>query len=356
MRHRAAPAICRSRCSASSGTSSNRSRKRRDVDPQHVQAVVEVLAEGAFGDLVEEVALGGGDDADVGLDGRGAADALEDFLLDRPQQFRLLRQGDVVNVVEIEGAAFGQIEAAFAALVGAGEGALLVPVKLALDELRGKERAAGLDEGEAVAVGAAMDDAGHQVLAHAGLAAQEHVGVGAGADLDHVLDAIHRRRAADDQAVDVGAGSGAAGAAPGGGGRCRRSIRAKQREDVLVAERLGDEIEGPQPHRLDGHRDAAVGGHHHHFHAGQRPLLDPLQQFDAVQVRHFQVGDDHVEAVRLQQVPGLLAVGGGDHLVALGAEVVRQGDAFDLFVVNDQDFHGLVVVSHLRRAFAARRG
>ena len=107
------------------------------------------------------------------------------------KQLRLLGQGNVVDVVEIEGAAFGQIEAAFAALVGAGEGALLVAVEFALDELRREERATDLDVGEALAVGEAMDDAGDEVLAHAGLAAEEDVGVGAGTDLDHVPDAAH---------------------------------------------------------------------------------------------------------------------------------------------------------------------
>ena len=89
--------------------------QRRDVDPQHVEPVVEVLAEGALGDLFQQVPLGRGDDPHVGLDGRGAADALEDLLLDGPQQLRLLLQGDVVDVVEVERSAFGQVEAALAA-------------------------------------------------------------------------------------------------------------------------------------------------------------------------------------------------------------------------------------------------
>ena len=123
--------------------------QRRDVDPQHVEPVVEVLAEGALGDLLQQVPLGRGDDPHVGLDGRRAADPLEHLLLDRPEQLRLLLQGDVVDVVEVEGAAFGQVEAALAALVGAGERALLVAVEFAFDELRREERAADLDEGEA---------------------------------------------------------------------------------------------------------------------------------------------------------------------------------------------------------------
>ena len=45
----------------------------------------------------------------------GAADPLEHLLLDRAQELGLLFQGDVVDVVEVERAAFGQVEAAHAA-------------------------------------------------------------------------------------------------------------------------------------------------------------------------------------------------------------------------------------------------
>ena len=76
----------------------------------------------------------------LALIGGGAADALEDLLLDRPQQLGLLFQGDVVDVVEIERAALGQVEAAFALLVGAGERAFFVAVQFAFDQLR-RERA-----------------------------------------------------------------------------------------------------------------------------------------------------------------------------------------------------------------------
>ncbi len=126
---------------------------------------------------------------------------------------------------------------------------------------------------------------------------------------------------------------------PGGGGPLQALDAGQQRKDVVVAERLGDEIEGPQPHRFHGHRDAAVGGHHNDLQVRQRPLLDPLQQLDAVEVGHLQVGHDHVEASALQLLPGLLAIGGGNDFVALAAEVFRQGDAFDLLVVGDEDFH-----------------
>ena len=111
----------------------------------------------------------------------------------------------------------------------------------------------------------------------------------------------------------------------------------QQRKDVLVAERLGEKIERPELDRLDGHGNAAVGGHHDDFHVGQRALLDPLQQLDAVELGHFQVGHDHVEPPGGQLVQRFLPVGGGDHLMPLRGQIVGQGDPFDLFVVDDKD-------------------
>ena len=138
---------------------------------------------------------------------------------------------------------------------------------------------------------------------------------------------------------------GRAGCARRRGGillRPGRPVQAGQeREEILVAEGLGDEVEGPQPHGLDGHGDAAVGGHHDHGHLGHPSLLDPLQEFDAVQPRHFQIADHDVELRRLELRPGLLAVGRRDHFMPLGRQIVGQRDAFDFLVVNDQDSHGM---------------
>ena len=114
----------------------------------------------------------------------------------------------------------------------------------------------------------------------------------------------------------------------------------QQRKDVLVAERLGEKVEGPQLDRLDGHGNAAIGGHHDDFDVGGRALLDPLQQLDAVENGHLQIGHHHVEPLGGQLLQGFLAVGGAGHLVPLCGQIVSQSDAFDFFVIDDEDFHG----------------
>ncbi len=86
---------------------------------------------------------------------------------------------------------------------------------------------------------------------------------------------------------------------------------------------------------------------------GQRALLDPLQQLDAVELGHLQIGHDHVEPPGGELFEGFLAVGGGDHLVPLRGQIVGQGDAFDLFVVDDKDSHAFASHAHSRSTFEA---
>ena len=81
--------------------------ERRDDDPGDVEAVEQVLAEPAGGDLLRQVAVGGRDDAGVGAEGLGPADALELALLEDAEDLGLGRQRQLADLVEEDGAAGG---------------------------------------------------------------------------------------------------------------------------------------------------------------------------------------------------------------------------------------------------------
>ena len=134
------------KCATSSGMSSRALAQRRHHAGDHVQAVEEVLAEAARRDLRLQVAVGGGDDPHVDLDGLLAADALELLLLQHAQQLELQAGRHVADLVEEQGAAVGQLEPAELALDGAGEGALLVAEQLGLEQRLGQRAAVDLDE------------------------------------------------------------------------------------------------------------------------------------------------------------------------------------------------------------------
>ena len=63
--------------------------QRRHQQRHDRQAEEQVFAEAAFRDLHAQVAIGGGHETQVGLDRRGAADALEFVRLEHAQHLRL---------------------------------------------------------------------------------------------------------------------------------------------------------------------------------------------------------------------------------------------------------------------------
>src|SRR5690606_3601334 len=107
--------------------------QRRQAHLDHVEPVVEVLAEATLPDLLQQVAVGRRDQPYVDLDGLDAADPLELLLLDRAEQLHLHVDRDLADLVEEERAVVRELEAARLAGDGAGERALLVAEELALD-------------------------------------------------------------------------------------------------------------------------------------------------------------------------------------------------------------------------------
>ena len=122
-----------------------------------------------------------------------------------------VRDGHLADFVEQEGAVLGQLEAAGAALDGAGEGAFLVAEELALDQRLGNGRAVDGDKGLAAAGAEVVQGAGDEFLAGAALAGDEHRNVAGGDTLDQREDLLHLRRRADQGAEDAGFAELAAG-------------------------------------------------------------------------------------------------------------------------------------------------
>src|SRR5439155_109224 len=108
--------------------------QRQELDRDHVQAEVEVLAEAAGRDLVAQDAVGRRDDAHVDRARRAAADAQDLALLQHAQELHLDVGRDLGDLVEEERAAVGALEAAGARRDGARERALLVAEELALED------------------------------------------------------------------------------------------------------------------------------------------------------------------------------------------------------------------------------
>jgi hypothetical protein len=106
----------------------------RDGDGDHVEAVVQVLAEGARAHGGAQIHVGRREHAQIDGNGMRAAQPLDLALLEGAQQLGLEIDAQRAHLVQEQGAAVGQLELAHLACVGPREGALLVPEQLGFEE------------------------------------------------------------------------------------------------------------------------------------------------------------------------------------------------------------------------------
>ncbi len=177
----------------------------RDDDGEDLHAEVEVFAEMAVGDHRLQVAVGGGDDADVDPDRFRSPDAVDFLLLQDPQEPHLGLGGKLPDLVQEKRPPAGPLEPSALAGDRPGEGALLVPEKLAVHQARRDGAAVDLDEGAFTARGRVVDGVGDDLLAGPGLAQQQHRAV----EGRHLAHEFH-----DPAETVVGADNGFAGQPP----------------------------------------------------------------------------------------------------------------------------------------------
>ena len=316
-------------------------------DADYVEPVKQILAEAAGLHLGGEIAVGRGDDADVGAARLRFADALVFALLEEAKQFRLDFRRQFADFVEEQRAAVGGGDFAERVDDRAGKGAFGVPEQLALEELARKRRATDGDERGFALRAARMDFAGEHALAGAAWAEKEHRrrrGRGLECDLDRALRGglggleVDGWRFAGERAFKR------AHARLEGAGLFDLG---EDGANLVGRERLWDEIESAEPHRLDCGRDVGVGREHHD---GGRRLR--LQQFrervETVVGAEFQVEEDSIERFvgdGFQRARGIGRLGGGV-TGGLDGDARRFADAG--FVINDED-------AHERRVWRKRR-
>jgi hypothetical protein len=109
--------------------------QRRNVNAHNVEAVEQILAEGAFGDFSFEVFVRGGEDADIRLERLIAADAGILAFLKHAQQLALHSERHVADFIKEERAAVALLETADALVHRTGEGTFLVAENLAFQQV-----------------------------------------------------------------------------------------------------------------------------------------------------------------------------------------------------------------------------
>src|SRR5215470_6427967 len=144
-----------------------------DGDLDHVQPIVEVVAEAARRDRLLKVLIGGGENPHVDLDGGPSTDAGELAVLEHVQKLTLKGWMEIADLVEEDGAVICRFELADLELVSSGEGPTLVTEELAFQELSRDGGAVHFDERAGLAHAKLVDGPCDEVLAGAGFAANE---------------------------------------------------------------------------------------------------------------------------------------------------------------------------------------
>src|SRR5262249_54240073 len=165
------------------------------------QPVVKIYAETTIPDDLLQIAVGGRDEAEVGLERRRSAHALVLALLQDAQELGLYRGCQLADLVEEHGAARGEFEAAALELVGPGEGTAIMAEELRFDEGLRQSRAVHDDERSLGTPARTVDGASEQFLPRAALAGQEHSGLLRG-DQHCLIQRLAKDRRLPDDAVE----------------------------------------------------------------------------------------------------------------------------------------------------------
>ena len=319
--------------------SSRRSRQGRQDDPHDLQAEVQVLAEPAGLDQFLQFLVRRADQPHIDPPRLVGAHADDLAVLDDAQEFDLRGHRHVADFVEEERPAVGVLEAALAGREGPGERAFLVSEEFALQDAFAEGGAVEGDEVAAAAGRVVVQGLGDEFLAGAALALDEDGGVGRGDLAQRLDDAPHRLRLADDPLEPepllelLGELLGAADEAPVLQGLGHAVAQFGQ------VQGLGDVVGGALADGLDGGLDRGVAGDDDDLGLRVQPP-GRLQDLQAADLVHHQVGDDEVEGVVCHDLQGPPRLGDDDAGVAGPGEGLGDGVGLGPVVFDDEQPRG----------------
>src|SRR5216683_3265234 len=109
--------------------------QRRNGQSERVQTVVQIFAQTLIGESFRNIDVGGGQDADVHLDHRAAAEAGELLVLQNVQQLGLQRRGHLADLVEQDSALVANLKFAGLGMIGAGESSSFVSEQFTFEQV-----------------------------------------------------------------------------------------------------------------------------------------------------------------------------------------------------------------------------
>jgi hypothetical protein len=176
-----------------------------------------------------------------------------------------------------------------------------------------------------------VNDIGHDFLAHAAFAGDEHAAFRRGHQRDIVKERLHERAGRDNVGRQLLAGVEFE----------RRALRqagrlADRGEQFVQINRFGKIIDSAVAHGADGVADIGISGDQQDG-KGTVLLAGQAQGVQAGQAGHADVGDHHVDLLFAQHFQGALAGGNGHRLEALAGQERIQQTALAGVIIHNQE-------------------
>src|SRR5215470_16161387 len=143
-------------------------------DRKDAEAVVQIAAELASGDAVLQITIGGGNDADVGVNGLVTSHAFKLLCLQYPQDLRLGERRHIADLIEKERAARTLLKLADAFALCTRKRSSLMAKQLAFQQRFGDSGTVDGQERGSSPLAVMVNRPRHQLFARASLAAYEH--------------------------------------------------------------------------------------------------------------------------------------------------------------------------------------
>ncbi len=268
-------------------------------------------------------------------------------LLKHAQELHLQRHRHVADLVEEDRPAVRGLEQSLVRLHRARERAARMAEELGLEQRLRNGAAIHRDERPLAAPARAVDGACEKLLAGAGFPVDQHARVGIGDQARLAQQVLHPRASGDDSGAPF---AGRIGALLGQiAGDVQRGGDLLQQ--LLTVERLRQESEDPALRRGNRVRYRAVRGENDHRKRGML-AVDRLEELQAVDPRHPEVGDDDAGSRDRQRAERRFAAVCGAHAVTHRSE--PQADQFEEvgIVIDQKDVAGCV--GHDRRSASLR--
>src|SRR3990172_228554 len=120
--------------------------KGRKMNRDHVESIIEVLAELSLLHHGGQIMVRGGSDANIHVEGFFTADPLNLAFLDDAKQLHLHVRGEIADLIKENRASIGQLKASFSLANRSGKRAFFMSKELAFEYSFSQSRAVYLDE------------------------------------------------------------------------------------------------------------------------------------------------------------------------------------------------------------------